>query len=816
MRVPVKWLREFVPFTIEVEELAGRLTMAGLEVESVEQLGRDLAGVVVGKTLAVEPHPNAGHLKVARVDIGRQHLSIVCGAHNVAPGQNVPVALPGSRLPMGLKVSETPIRGVVSQGMICSAFELGLDDKENREAGILVLDGAVRPGQDLIEALDLDEVVLELGLTPNYASHCQSILGVAREVAALTGDHLRLPDLKVEEDGDIEGRVRIIIQEPELCPRYTARMMTDLRIGPSPVWMQVRLRAVGLRPINNVVDVTNYVMIELGQPTHAFDYDLLEERTILVRRAREGEKIVTLDEVERTLSENDLVIADPARAVGIAGIMGAHNTEISEATRTLLLESANFNPQGILRTSRRMGLRTEASNRFEKGADPEGTARATDRIMQLLAGMGAGRVLRGRVDEYPNPQRRRKIMARPGRINRLIGTDLTAGEMASLLKRYGLKIDTEANEPEVSGEKEMRLIVEVPSWRPDLELEVDLAEEVARLYGYENIPTTMPFGVMTSAGASPRDRLFRRIRTLLAGAGLTEVIMPSFTNPRVHAKSRVPIEGGVDLVPLANPMSEEHSHLRASLIPPMLETLAYNISRKNENLALFELGKVYRPHQVPLRELPDELWTLVGGSLGEVVPRTWAGPGRPAGFFFMKGILEDLLVRLGISTYEFRRSQHPTLHPGRTASILLGSDEEQVGVLGDLHPEVAEAFDLPGRACIFELDCGVLETHVQPIEVEGGVPRFPAVTRDLSLIVSKEVEAREVEGIIQKAAGDLLEEVTLFDVYEGRPVPSGKRSLAYSLVYRSRERTLKDAEVDEVHGRVRRALIQRVDAELRS
>lgn len=857
MRVSLGWLLEYVSLDPEpllgvrerwagtpgggkvwdLEALADGLTMMGLEVENIERRGEEPHRVVVGRIQAVAPHPRADNLWVVRADVGQGSLEVVCGATNLALGQLVPVALPGAVLPGGRGIEGAEIRGVLSQGMLCSAFEIGLADREDRAAGILVLDSDLRPGQDIREALGLRDIVFELSLTPNYASHCQSMLGVAREVAALTGAGLRFPWVEVPAGGgDVRDPVKIRLDDPERCPRYTARMIGDLQGGPSPFWMQQRLRAAGVRPINQVVDVTNYVMLELGQPLHAFDWDLVAGGIIVVRLAREGETIVTLDGVERSLAADDLLIADRDRGIGIAGVMGGANTEVSATTTTVLLESAHFDPAGILRTSRRLGLRTEASNRFEKVVDPNGTDVAADRAMELLVSMGAGTVMGGVVDVYPRTIGPKKITVRPWKVNGLLGTRLETEDLADLYRRFGFgvqirpaaKAEAAGGDPGpgAGGGREVRrpddrvLEVEVPTRRPDLGLEVDLAEEAARLYGYNHIEDTLPVGRVTAAGLKREQRLTRLVKAVMVAVGFSEVVTLSFSSPAAHQRARVPVPAGAaGLLPLANPMTEEHSHVRVSLLPGLLETASYNVRRRNDDLAVFELGRVYLAGTLPPGELPLEPLRLAGVSLGEVLPRNWGTPGLPAGFYFLKGALEEVLAVLGLGA-QFVPTEHPSLHPGRAARVLVGphghDSEREVGVLGEVHPQVAAAYDLPGRPCLFEVDYDLLQRLAVPIQGYRPLPRFPAVRRDVALVVDRGVAAARALELIREAGGGLLESAELFDVFEGRQIPAGKRSLAFALVYRSPDRTLTDAEVDDIHAGVRRRLAEELGADLRS
>ncbi len=819
MRVPYRWLKEYVDVGLGPEELAAALTGQGLAVEAVERRGAAFRGVVTGRVLEVAPHPNADRLKVCLVDTGgAEPRQIVCGAPNVAAGQTVPVALPGAELPGGVRIGRARLRGVESDGMICSARELGLPDP-TEGAGIMVLPGEHPPGRDLGEALGLDEAVLVLDLTPNYATHCQSLLGVAREVAALTGGAVRVPEVRVVEAPPAAAElVEVAIEDPDLCPRYVARVIEGVRVGPSPEWLQRRLEAAGMRPINNVVDVTNYVMLETGQPLHAFDLARLRapagaaaggRKRIVVRRARPGERLLTLDGVERGLAAEDLVIADGVGPVALAGVMGGADSEIRAETTAVLLESAAFHNLTVRRTARRLGIASEAAARFEKWVDPEGCRAAADRACALLAELAGGVVLEGAVDVYPRPAAPRLVRARPARINALLGTDLPAEEMAGIFRRLGFEVRPEAADGEMT--------VVIPTRRPDIEGEHDLAEEVARLYGYDRVPVTLPRSPAAPAPLARARRLAEEVRRLCLAAGLHEVMTYSFHDPALFDRLGLPAgDGRRRAIPLANPLTADQGVLRTSLLPLLLEVAATNVRRRQEDVAIFEVGRVYLARSLPLAELPEERLALAALATGRVRPNGWWGTGEEADFFYLKGVAEALLERLGVDEVAFRRAQPPGYHPGRTAEIALVGTGEVLGVVGEVHPQVASAWDLPGRVVALELDAERLFELARPVHAYRPLPRYPAVSRDLAVAVRAEVPAERVRQTIVTAAGPLLESVRLFDLYAGPGVPAGWRSLAYSLVYRAADRTLTDAKVEEVHDRVRRALVEELGAELRS
>nr|WP_262366773.1 phenylalanine--tRNA ligase subunit beta [Moorella thermoacetica] len=802
LRVPYKWLQQYVDVTLPPAELADKLTMAGLAVEGVEDLTPGFQKVVAGKIKTITPHPDADHLVICHVDAGRE-LQLVTGAPNVHEGQMVAVALEGARLPGGREIHRATFRGVVSEGMLCSAQELGLDvslvSPEDRE-GIITLPPDASPGADAAEVLGLKDVVLVLELTPNRAD-CLSILGVAREVAAITGAPIHLPATLPGEDGpEITGLATVEITAPDLCARYVARLVQGVRIGPSPAWLQAFLRAAGMRPINNVVDITNFIMLEMGQPLHAFDYDLLEGHRIIVRRAGPGEKITTLDGVERELDPEMLIIADAARPVAVAGVMGGLATEVTPATTNILIESAHFDGASIRRTSRRLGLRSEASTRFERGVNLEGAPAAADRAARLMAELAGGRVAPGRIDCYVKRRQPVTIELRPERVNYLLGTELAPTTMKELLERLHL---------EVRGEGPFQ--VTVPAYRGDLTGEIDLVEEIARLYGYNRIPVTLPGNLTAREKQAPAQRWEEAGREAAAAAGLAEVITYSFIGPRALDQLRLPEDHPWrHTVKIQNPLREEQSIMRPSLLPGLLEVAGRNASRRVLPVAIYELGRVFIPAG---SRRPGEPLRLAGLVMG-TTPRGWNWPAGEMDFYYLKGILESIFSRLRVRDVSWEASNaYPFLHPGRAATIKAGT--RVLGYLGELHPEVLAAVELPARACAFELDWEAAGDQALRVPRYEPLPRFPAVERDLAVVVPATTTAAAVAGVIREAGGELLRAVALFDVYEGAPVPEGCKSLAYSLVYQLPDRTLTDAEVNAAQERIQRALEERLGASLR-
>lgn len=812
MRVPVEWLREWVDFPWDAETLAERLTQVGLEVEGIERPGEEVAGIVAARVEHVEPISGTD-LRLVVVDAGRHQARVVTAAANVAAGDLVAYAPPGARLAQGRTIEARTIQGVVSEGMLCSAAELGLPapagEAERLAAGLLHLDdlGAPAPGDDLVARLGLGEPVIVLELTPNYAAHCQSILGVAREVAAICGGTVKTPQLPAAEPDDRPFAdpstaeptpAEVVIDAPDLCSRYLAHVLAGVRVGPSPLWMQRRLQQCGMRPINNVVDITNYVMLETGQPLHAFDAELVGDQRIIVRRASPGEQITTLDGQTHTLAADDLVIADPRRAIALAGVMGGANSEVSDRTTTVLLEAAHFKAEAVAKTARRLGIRTDASARFEKGVDPLGVAAAAARAAGLIARYANARQIGAGVDRQAVPFEPLRLPYRPERINRLLGTGLSETEIRACLQHYGFSVDGQT--------------VAVPSYRSDIHGEADLAEEVARLHGYDRIPAALPTGAPATAGRTPLERDLRTTRRYLTATGFTEIMTFSFIDEGHADRLRLPAaDPQRRAIRIANPMSEDQAVLRTQLLGQMLDTLAANARRREADQRLFEIGTVYLP--VEGRPLPDERLRLILAAMGRTRPAHWSEAAPQVDVLWLKGIVEHLAVRLQRPLrVEQTRAQH-ALHPGRSGVLTAAGRE--IGYIGELHPDLLDEYELPERVVVAELDLsGWLQTERLPFTYRP-LPRYPAVERDVALVLPEQIPASRVEQVIVDHGGEWLEAVTLFDVYQGDPVPAGCRSLAFTLRYRASDRTLTDEEVDRVHARVREALASTLDAQLR-
>ena len=796
MKAPMKWLKDYVDIDMSCQEYGRLMVMSGTGVEGVEDLSEAFDKVVAARVLTCQDHPDSDHLHVCTVDAGQQApLQIVCGAPNVAAGQLVPVALAGARLPGGVKIKKGKIRGVESCGMICSGPELDIPQglyPHVGEAGILVFQEDYAPGTDVREIFGLDDQVVDFEILANRPD-CLSIWGLARETSAVLDKHCLMPEIQVEEDGKglFEVYACVKVLDDVLCPRYCARVIENVKIGPSPKWMRAYLHAAGVRPINNIVDITNYVMLETGHPMHAFDLDKVRDHKIVVRRAHPGEQLKTLDGKDHLLNSDMLVIADAENATGLAGIMGGEESEILMDTRVVLFECAVFERTNSRLTARALGIRTEASGRFEKGVCVEDTLEALERACMLVNMLGCGQVVPGVFDHYPNPRKPRRIEASVSRINRLISTSLTGEQMEDLLNR--LYIDTTCEGDALTSEP--------PAWRSDIEMEADLAEEILRLYGYQHIPSTLMNGV-TMAGRRSDNQLFSdRVKGALVGMGWFEAVNFSFISPKWLKKLNLP-QGDSRLSPvtLRNPLGEDTSVMRTSLVPSMLSTLSLNISRGNAQAALFEMGPAFFPTQAG--ELPEERRTLCLGLYGE-----------KADFYRLKDACACLLAALGIEA-EAVPGGDGYYHPGRKALLLEGG--ESLGQLGEIHPDVADAFELGGRRVyVAELTIAALMAHEKPIPPVRALPKFPAVSRDLALVMAEAVCVGPVMQAIYRAAGRELESVSLFDIYRGAQLGPDKKSVAFALSFRAADRTLTEAEIGKAVDKVLAAVKKEFGAVLR-
>ncbi|MCG7409867.1 phenylalanine--tRNA ligase subunit beta [Paenibacillus sp. ACRRX] len=811
MNVSYKWLSEYIDLTgATAQQLAERITRAGIEIDHVESRNPGLDNIVVGYVTAREKHPDADKLNVCTVDVGAADmLQIVCGAKNVDAGQKVPVATIGAVMPDGMKIKRAKLRGVESQGMICSAKELGLNDKllpKEMQEGILVLPADVQLGTPIAEVLELNDHVLEFDLTPNR-SDCLSMLGAAYEVGAILDRPVKLPNEMIEEAGaPASDHISVEIAATEACSRYAARYITGVKIASSPLWLQNRLLAAGVRPINNIVDATNFVMLEYGQPLHAFDADQLSNGHIEVRMARAGETIVTLDGQERKLDPQMLLITDGVKPVALAGVMGGENSEVTESTVNILLESAKFDGGVVRKASRQLGLRSEASLRIEKEVNPEAVLPALNRAAELIRQLTGGTVAAGIVEKVTAQHTRQSIQLSVEKTNRMLGTSLTAAEIHSILRRLGF----EGNEAE-SGVFE----VQIPARRGDITLAVDLIEEVARMYGYDNIPTTPIEGATTPGHLTKSQRIRREIRRLLAGGGLHEAITYSFTHPQ-ETELFPTLSPNAKAVKLAMPMSEDRSVLRTSFIPGLLDTAGYNRNRKNEDVQLFEVGSIYVTDNAALAELPEEKSVLAVLMTGKRRTPQWNIQAEQVDFYDIKGALDSLFSHLGIiGRVRYAADRPAGFHPGRSASIYLQSDSGEVllGTIGQIHPDLQRSKDL-GETYVAEILLQpVIDTTSFAIEYQV-LPRFPAVERDIALVLDRQAEVGHFVNTAKETAEAWLESVRVFDVYTGDRIAADKKSVAISLVYRNPEQTFTDEEITALHGKVVAAL-EAQGAELR-
>ncbi len=808
MKVSYRWLRKYVNCQIPVAELAHRLTMAGLEVDGIEPLRYAIPEhVVVGEIIDVQPHPDASSLFVCHVLVGENApRTIVCGAPNTKAHVKVAVALPGATLPNGLIVREATIRGVPSAGMLCAEDELGISDDHR---GIMFLSPDLQVGQPVsasLLGLDEDDAVVEIGLTPNRGD-CLSHIGVARELATLLNLSLTPPVIDYPEDGQpINNIASVEIHNPDLCHRYTASAITGVKIAPSPLWLKRTLESVGVRSINNVVDVTNYVMLEFGQPLHAFDLAKLHEQKILVKTAQPGSTFTTLDGMERQLDNTALMIADAAHEVGIAGIMGGLNSEVSDITTDILLESARFSPSNIRKTSKKLGLATEASHRFERTVDVFGCERALRRATQLILQLAGGKAAQGILDVFPRQETLRRVALRFSRMTDILGVSIDSAIARRILFSFGFQI------VELSAEG---LTVDVPSFRPDVEREIDLIEEVGRIHGFEAIPTTLPSGEIPLKVQSPELKIEQQIRESLVSQGWHEVINYSFFDKKyLHKLGIDNIHPYDKLVYIRNPLTAEQDTLRTTVIPALLENVRSNLSNRTTNIRLFEIGTIFIQHDA-LLPLPEEHNVISGVLIGQRMDTGWAHSQETVDFYDVKGQLEIMLARLNLRAYGFRRTNDiPFLHPGEAATVVVNN--EPIGIVGRIHPNVLEEFDIDQERMY------VFEVHIAPLAKYGferqqfcPLPKFPAVHRDLALIVPTSVMASELETVIAEAGQPLLEHVVLFDRYAGQQIDEGHVSLTYSLRYRSTEKTLTDEEVAIVHHRMIEELQARLQARLR-
>ena len=778
MKISYNWLKDYLDIDLSPEELAEQITNAGLEVEEIITTVQALNNVVVGKILSCEKHPDADKLSICKVSDGEEEFPVICGAPNVAVGQSIPFAKVGARLPVGLKIKKAKIRGVESMGMICSREELALEDHSN---GIWALENAPAPGTDFNEVLkEHSDVIFDLFITANRAD-CFSHIGIAREIAAFVDKAIRLPEVTVKENATkkITEALSVDIEYSAGCPRYAARVIENVSIGESPEWLRERLEAVGLRPINNVVDVTNYVLYELGQPLHAFDYDTIAGSRIIVRSSKAGETFVTLDDKERTLPENTVMICDAEKAVAIGGIMGGQNSEVSSKTTTILLESAYFDPRHIITSSRKLGLMTDASQRFEKGTDYANVIFALDRAAAMIAELAGGDILKGHLDAYPHPVAPVTVELDLSRVNKILGSALEDAEIIELLSRVQLNFDKGR--------------VSVPSYRHDIKLDIDLIEEVARLKNYDNLPTSVYEPLSLEQPVRLREVTFRLLRDALTHVGLQEV----FTNSMISEKQLIALEEK-EPVKILNPISDDLAFMRQSIYSGLLPVVSYNVNRHQNMIRLFEIGRVFNRSKEELPEQPTRIAIVLSGLRA---PQNWTVGEEAVDFYDLKGVLEGFFNEIHLDNIRFILYSESSLYQKHhAAEIFYGNIK--VGSCGLFSKETCKRFGINQAVYGAELDYDVIEKSLNRELKYQTIPRFPYIEKDVAFVVDKTMTAEEVMSLIRKYGGRLLTDIEVFDVYEGEKIASGKKSIAFRLRFQSLERTLKDSEVEQVFRKI--------------
>ena len=799
MKASIEWLEEYSDIDVDSVKLGDILTMTGSKVETVEQRGNDIKNVVVGKILEIEKHPDADKLVVTKVDVKTEILQIVTGANNIKVNDIVPIAKDGAELPGGVKIKTGKLRGIESCGMMCSVGELGLDvnDYPNQiEHGIMILDKNLEKdlGKDIVEVLNLKEDIIDFEITPNRPD-CLSIEGLGRETAVSLGKEFKNPrknidELKIEDKKEIEG-LTVDITAPDLCYRYIARVVKNVKVGPSPEWMVRRLKACGVRSINNIVDITNYVMLELGQPMHAFDINSIEGKHITVRRAKENEKIITLDEQERVLGEDNLVIADDKKAVAIAGVMGGLNSEIENDTKTVVFESAVFNGGSVRKTAKKVGLRTESSSRFEKGLSAENALRAINRAVELVELLGAGEPINEKIDVYPTKQKINKIKLDVDKINSLLGINISKEEMIEILNKLEIKVEND--------------VAIAPYFRMDLEFVADLAEEIVRFYGYDKLETTLIKADTTLGVRNKEQKIEKKIKEILVDSGFSEIYTYGFVSSGDLEKSKIKEEVIKNAITIMNPLSDEYKLMRPTTIPSMMQILALNNNKKNQNVKLFDLSRSYRNvnNEVENDEVPLQENILTIGMYGDDLD-----------FYTLKGIIENVLEVSNINRYEIEKeTKNESYHPGRCANIKVGIDV--IATLGEVHPEVLGNYDIEKRAYLAEVNVTKLVKYSKINKKYVEVPKFPAVERDIAVIVDENVEVGQIEKIIVKKSKKLLESAKLFDIYRDEKIGENKKSVAFSLIFRNKNKSLSDEEINPIMEAIIAELEKQLGAELR-
>ena len=797
MNTSLSWIRAYVPdLDVEAQEYADAMTLSGTKVESYEKLDADLDKIVIGQIDKLEKHPDADKLVVCQVNVGTETVQIVTGAPNVKEGDKIPVVLdggrvagghePGQKVAGGIKIKKGKLRGVESCGMMCSIEELGSTKEmypESPDNGVYIFGDDAVVGESAIKALGLDDVVYEYEVTSNRVD-CFSVVGIAREAAATFRKEFHPPVITpTGNDEDVNDYIKVKVENTDLCPRYCARVVKNIKIGPSPAWMQRRLASVGIRPINNLVDITNYVMEEMGQPMHAYDLSTISGNQIIVRNAENGEKFVTLDGQERTMDESVLMICDGEKAVGIAGIMGGENSMITDSVQTMLFEAANFDGTNIRKSSKKVGLRTDASGKFEKGLDPNNAEAAINRACQLVEELGCGEVVGGMVDIYTKKKEPVRVPFDPERINEILGTNISKEDQIAYLKLAELEYDADTNE------------IVAPTFRHDIFRTADLAEEVARFYGYDNIPTTLPSGEATAGKKSFKLRVEEVARDIAEFCGFSQGMTYSFESPKVFDKLKLDADDKLrQAIQIMNPLGEDYSIMRTISLNGMLTSLATNYNRRNKNVRLYELGNIYLPKSLPLTELPDERMQFTLGMYGD------------GDFFSMKGVVEEFFEKVGLTkkeTYDPNAGKN-FLHPGRQANIIY--DGVVVGYLGEVHPDVADTYGIGERAYVAVIDMPEIVARASFDRKYTGVAKYPAVSRDISMVCPKEILVGQIEEVIEKQGGAYLESYHLFDIYEGSQIKEGFKSVAYSITFRAKDKTLEEADVSAAMKKILKAL----------
>ena len=795
MLVPLKWLRDYVDIDIDTQEFADMMTMTGSKVEKVDFFGKETNGVEVCKILEIEQHPDADRLKVTKVEVANgEILQIVTNATNIKVGDYVPVARIGAVLPGDFKIKKGKLRGVLSEGMFCGAEELTIPSafvEDHKKDGIYILDhqDSFELGMDVRDVLGINDALIEFEITSNRPD-CRSIIGIAREAAVTLGKELKYPKIKV--NGSKEEMTFDIDIQTDLCKRYCGKVVKDVKVGPSPYWMQRKLIEAGMRPISNIVDITNYVMLELGQPLHAFDLDDIKYNKMTVKMAEEGEKFTTLDGVERTLTSDMLVIGNQDKTLDLAGIMGGENSEIKDTTTSIFIEGASFAKENIRATSKKLGLRTEASSRFEKGIDINLAEEAVNRACQLIEELGCGTVLNGMLDYYPQKEEVQKVTVNPVRINKLLGVNVPMDQFINILESLEFKCNLVSSEV---------LELEVPTFRLDITEDADILEEIARIYGYDNIPSASLEGNATAGVKTEKQKFIDNVKSNSIACGLNEILTYSFVSPRGVDKINLPADDEKrNFVKIMNPLGEETSVMRTTLIPNMLDVISTNISHKVEEVSAFECGNTF----IPQEGLPIETKKYCVGMYGKEVD-----------FFVLKGVIESVLNNVGLKGYEIEpETTNLTFHPGRCAKIVYNNI--YIGTFGELHPDVIENYNLGQRVYVAEINIDTVFENLNLTKSYNPLPKYPSTSRDIALIVKDEVFVKQIEDIIKANGEDLVESYKLFDVYKGAQIEEGHKSIAYSITYRSKDKTLTDEDVAKVHEKILSELSEKLNANLRS